>query len=711
VIYPSDPVDAVVLTAGGTYRGPAEFDELLATIAPRLKDAEGRKIFPQNLSEEDINFLAGDTGGDRQRLAWLVQADKSSQATAGANPVPASVFYACIRQGLPEELPELLKYDLATLRSALEVSPRDRIISPLSPGQLDEIMSAIAGLKAEHALEEAPAAVPASLGDLLRGAVEDEGKRKKIALAWARAGQADEAFWKDAEESANLRESELKRMRAALEFGNLTGGHLPLVRELEARSQDDQTLKDPKNFSKLNKEDWKDLLKTVADRGEEAFPSGTPGLDPEEKIDAYAEVLRDNFEAKFPSETLAYRIEGDVDGPFTDKSRGLLTKFLGENPNFKLRAESLDRYFEKNPNAALPNADDQALLRKDAQKIQRLIKLTERYEHIRELLKKKIHSAQGIVLYGKRDFVDAYAAIFGGKETAGKIYDKAEGVHSVAMNVYAKHARTHNSPLPYVIRGDAGAATAYASTAEWRELFGSLDLCECAHCQSVYSPAAYFADLLKFLSEAPPLNGETPLQILLKRRPEMEHIELSCENANTLLPYIDLVNEVLEDAVAPPTAPIWRQTKASESELAANPEHVNEAAYRTLANGVYPWILPFNLPWEESRVYLTHLGIPLWRLHEITFPESATASSLADSAIAREYLGLSVSEAGIVNGTIVRRPGGVITLGAPADRPWDFWGMLNAINAIPDPLNPLVPILGTWDFLLQRVDFFLQKSG
>jgi hypothetical protein len=145
--------------------------------------------------------------------------------------------------------------------------------------------------------------------------------------------------------------------------------------------------------------------------------------------------------------------------------------------------------------------------------------------------------------------------------------------------------------------------------------------------------------------------------------------------------------------------------------LAANPEHVNEAAYRTLANGVYPWILPFNLPWEESRVYLTHLGIPLWRLHEITFPESATASSLADSAIAREYLGLSVSEAGIVNGTIVRRPGGVITLGAPADRPWDFWGMLNAINAIPDPLNPLVPILGTWDFLLQRVDFFLQKSG
>ena len=30
-------------------------------------------------------------------------------------------------------------------------------------------------------------------------------------------------------------------------------------------------------------------------------------------------------------------------------------------------------------------------------------------------------------------------------------------------------------------------------------LFGSVDFCECEHCRSVLSPAAYLVDLLKFL--------------------------------------------------------------------------------------------------------------------------------------------------------------------------------------------------------------------
>ena len=38
----------------------------------------------------------------------------------------------------------------------------------------------------------------------------------------------------------------------------------------------------------------------------------------------------------------------------------------------------------------------------------------------------------------------------------------------------------------------------------YAELFGSPDICECEHCRSVYSAAAYFVELLRFLSRGDP---------------------------------------------------------------------------------------------------------------------------------------------------------------------------------------------------------------
>ncbi|HEX7540573.1 MAG TPA: neuraminidase-like domain-containing protein [Anaerolineales bacterium] len=109
-----------------------------------------------------------------------------------------------------------------------------------------------------------------------------------------------------------------------------------------------------------------------------------------------------------------------------------------------------------------------------------------------------------------------------------------------------------------------------------RSLFGDLDYCECAHCQSVLGPAAYLADLMHFLQRSPltanpggslsdanyydhQMNsyleyaaGGTVLGALLQRRPDLADLELSCENTDTEIPYIDLVLEILENAVALP---------------------------------------------------------------------------------------------------------------------------------------------------------------
>ncbi len=156
--------------------------------------------------------------------------------------------------------------------------------------------------------------------------------------------------------------------------------------------------------------------------------------------------------------------------------------------------------------------------------------------------------------------------------------------------------------------------------ADWETLFGSLSFCDCEHCRSVYSPAAYFVDLLQFLKNSlPNSQGYTPLEILVGsadgklagRRPDLQYIKLSCENTNTPLPYVDLVNEILETYVAlgRPDATAAKDTgDSTANELTANPQFTNEDAYLKLKAQVYPLTLPFDRSLEVVRTYLEHLG-------------------------------------------------------------------------------------------------------
>src|SRR5260370_26303334 len=92
-------------------------------------------------------------------------------------------------------------------------------------------------------------------------------------------------------------------------------------------------------------------------------------------------------------------------------------------------------------------------------------------------------------------------------------------------------------------------------------LFGNLDFCQCEHCRSVLSPAAYFVDLLDLLGppphSAPNAAGNTPLDVLIGndgglpgRRPDLGALPLTCANTNTTLPYIDLMNAIFEYYIA-----------------------------------------------------------------------------------------------------------------------------------------------------------------
>src|SRR2546430_777769 len=128
-------------------------------------------------------------------------------------------------------------------------------------------------------------------------------------------------------------------------------------------------------------------------------------------------------------------------------------------------------------------------------------------------------------------------------------------------------------------------------------LFGSSSFCPCAECGSLLSPAAYLVDMLHSILESK-ISARDQKNVLLRwgadilfdRRPDIEHIELTCQNAKTPVPYVDLVNEILENAIA--HVDTFPQTTGTAEEVAANPEHVNDAVYNILKQAVYPPALP-----------------------------------------------------------------------------------------------------------------------
>ena len=64
------------------------------------------------------------------------------------------------------------------------------------------------------------------------------------------------------------------------------------------------------------------------------------------------------------------------------------------------------------------------------------------------------------------------------------------------------------------------------------------------------APRHTSSHLLHWLSQRSASGNSNACAVLLGRRSDLQYVALSCNNTNVIVPYIDLVNEVLEAAVA-----------------------------------------------------------------------------------------------------------------------------------------------------------------
>lgn len=721
VIYNARRVEMVdLVVSGAEYHEPPEYQQIMDQLGPLLQNTK-----LEDLSEEDIAFLARKTEIDSQYITYLAIAARRVsdivEKLGQDNELPIELFYGLFRQHLPTSLSALRVQSPETLRNAMEASITQNIVADTISAYMDQTIEVFRSLVVEHAFEEPPeGSGKTSLGALL-GTVQFLGPKIQTLLElYVHHEGPIQDFWEALGQNDEFSDVNIADIQYTLQLGALTQSHVPLVTQLKQ----DTTVTCLRDLARLDVGEWKNLLNTEVDGEKIGVPSNIPGEDEEERISNYAKTMARMLEDAFPTTTVAYRLDKDseLDTPLPNREQ--IRDFLLNNPEFEFGSTQIDQYRTEHPEeftAVFTTVTDDVNSLNDLvdglivqmKTVQRIFKITphiDRYDAMRVLLGNGFGSALSIARIAQRTFMTNYGKLFDSYWKARAIHANASQKAAMTLALFTKYNPLFNAPDLHVLPKhtemikDTGSRALRAGTANLETLFpGSFALCDCKHCRSVLSPAAYLVDLLAFLGQEFPEEPDKPsaLKVLLERRPDLETLELSCENTNTPVPYVDLVNEILENAVARPDIPPDYQTTWMAEELRTNPEHTNHGAYIRLAcEYIYPWDLPFDLWAEEARTYLDHLGVPRYLLMETFQTKSDTldpkdvndALDPEDVAIAAEYLRLTPLECRIITGTMPTMPGQTDYLQA-------FWGFGTQIS-----INKMITALAD-------VRLFLEKSG
>ncbi|GHD82689.1 Tc toxin subunit A-related protein [Streptomyces goshikiensis] len=587
----------------------SEYARLLAAVTPLLDGAD-----PAELTSEEAGFLGHAAGTDPEYVRHLASAARLAAAT-GRSP---QLFYGLLRRGLPEDLGELALRRTSAVRDALAAAVEARLIDAVEGAE-----ALVAALRARHlgadGFEGADGfggeAPPPALARLFSITITDPEVRQRLFSAHLdHDGPEDTAH--QALLAVDAPTVATERMCLALELSRVADGHPELVGALLDRF-DSGELSHPRELVRLDGH-WEGL---VAEAG------GPPHASPAAFSPAeYADELRSRVERIHPTAYVAHRL---ATAPEPDNAAA---RFLAVNPDFDLVSTPVD---------ARSVPDEEA--RPELAAIQRVYRVAPRFEAMRALRDQGFSSA-AVIAGLARDTFTARMAEHLDEGEAHAVHTRALRVHAAAVNLVADLRTAGQFEVPWLPRVEERTDL----VPDWVELFGSADQCACQECRTLYSQPAYLVDLLYFLKRAPSSGtmgelGESPMaDTLYSRRPDLWHLKLSCDNTNLMLPYVDLVNEVLENAIFPDpaTGDALRQSSGDSAHLRIQPQWTNHIAYNRLASASYPWTLPYDLWADRARTYLGLLGVPRAELMATLHPAGAESVEVVAESLGITMAGL-----------------------------------------------------------------------
>ena len=665
----------------------------LKPLAPeftRLADAQAAELgglsklgeAKQSDGRQDLKILHLSTGWDARLIALAASAVKLSADTG----VSSEALYGLFRVGLPTDKQRLAMVPSTVVEKALHVAKNSGIIS-LEDSQIGSAVTKFKNFARKAFLDVRALGTLSSYRRLLDTSVIADSEERVVFedLLFRHRGTSAE-LWKNARE-AGIPPAKIEALRLQGKLAFLTYNNVELTASLQEEIGTKENLKQMVTMGLYKPQSWKDRIAAIAgestDNLDKFIPPAYDGETPEDRLDAYASDLARKVRLSFPTEIVTWLIENDELqlGERHGTIKMPVCRFLktARPLDFALGRVNIDAFVEAHRDELFKDADPVEIKStvEGVKLVQRLYQITPSDESMKVLAAQGFESASDIVNLSYNDFLEGHGDLMPSHHEAALVYRKAQQISAVTLSTLINGALVDSSPSvaaisPTPSRRKRAKEKLIKHFPTFEALFGSLDFCECEHCRSVLSPAAYFVDLLRFLDrdrkdwdnflnqwkrthagELYTASYKKPYDALIERRPDLPHLPLTCENTNTVLPYIDIVNEILEYYVVHKKLDenaVHDTGSANTEELLAEPQYILTEAYETLNDAYYPLTLPFDLWLETVRSFLEHFDTPLvqvlerFRTTEELFSPPTETIPYDRAAIFNESLGVSPAE-------------------------------------------------------------------
>jgi GH18 family chitinase len=528
------------------------------------------------------------------------------------SPAPVSLkpefYYALFRAGLPANADALFRTSSGTAQAIWQQAIAQGVIPQALAQEVPAAVQSFQALSAGHILKAVPPVGSWTLQDMLAPTLNTQ-QQQQFATLYSQHGNDPANLWPAVEQALGTGPTKQLQLMGQLYY--LTINNAPLIGALtQAEAQNPLTsTQDLASRGYYDPAKWTPLIRT-------AVPPGVPGAA------AYAQLLASQVRLSFPTAVLGDQVRHGI-LPIAGHSTvaTAVADFLTTHQDkFEIGAEAVEAYIARtNVTGTSPDVVTQI------KRLQRVYQVTPDDASLGVLLRHNLDSAFAITRYDAAGFTRAFSQKLGGGDKAMAIHTRAKQIFGSVLSIATAYANARIAPVlggPIPIQWGfppPPSAPSYPIIAypTLEDLFGSLDYCTCSDCNSILSPAAYLVDLLNYIDRPAPSPGfQNPQSVLLARRPDLQYLPLTCENTNTALPYIDIVNETLEYFVANSLSLANYQghdtgSSVTSAELLASPQYVNDTAYATLKNVFFPPPLPFNRPLEFLRLQLNSLGVAL----------------------------------------------------------------------------------------------------
>lgn len=663
--------DVNLLASNKVLASASEYKRLLSDLSPEL-NGKALSEASEKGEKQDISYLYEQTGWDSRLITMAAMADKASKDTGMA----PELLYALFRTGLPSQPDQLARISQSSVKQAIAKSNA----SGLTQLDTEKSIASFAEFSIKQLGTSVMAGGIASVADFCAKAGLKQDEQAKISDIFFKQDYKGAEIWEKAKQ-AGLPDSSINKLKVQGKLSFLTLNNAALAAQIQNGIEKPEDVKKLAADGFYKKENWKKTLETLAAgdtaKLESLIPANYVGKELNEKLDAYVSDMARKVKAAYPTESLSAMIKsgdmklGKEHAIIKDDVSRILMNAAAIGDGFTPGGVSLKAYVSENKEALLKDIPEvkRGTALEAMKKLTRLYQVSPTDDAMQVLYDLGFTSAMEISSIPYGDWMKYYGPKFKTKEEATTVYTKSEQTTTMVYNFYTAATQLNNTVAPPATNSTPQETTTVKNNLvkvfpTLETLFGSMDYCECDHCRSVLSPAAYLVDILKFLdpddtswNRTKALYKEkhqadytkpTPFTALKTKRPDLGEIALNCDNTNVAMPYIDIVNEILEAYIIPGATPVYDNTDLTSPELIAEPQNILSAAYKKLNESVYPFNLPFDYPVELTRKFCDYFELPFWKLLK-TFRKSddLTGTSVLPyywNEIFMEYLGLAPAE-------------------------------------------------------------------